>query len=132
MGKAYELQESEASRRGVEYECANKETLPNLGEKLMAVMTKEGTLRGLRTQCADVSQPISAVRTMVAGSSAVCFGLGPDGDQHLIINRLTGEVNVIEDDGVNYIQEMWVIPPDDVGKIRAETGPDQHFAGQGR
>ena len=132
MGKAYPLQESAASRAGVEYECANKETLPNLGEKLMAVMTPEGTLRGYKSQCADVSQPISSVRTMVASQSAVCFGLGPAGDQHLIINRLTGEVNVIQDDGLNYIQELWVVPPDDVGKIQAQSGHDQRFAGQGR
>ena len=132
MGKAYKLQESPASRAGVEYECANSGTLPNLGEKLMAVLTREGTIRGLKAQRADVSQPISAVRTMVAGQSAVCFGLGPDGDQHMIINRLTGEINMIEDDGVNYIQELWIVPPDQVGTVQANIVGAQDFTGQGR
>ena len=132
MGKAYQLQESPASKAGVEYQCANSGMLPNLGEKLMAVMTKEGTLRGFKTQCADVSEPISAVRTMVAGQSAVCFGLGPNGDQHLIINRLTGEINMIEDDGVNYIQELWIVPPDQVGEVQANIGGAQDFPGPGR
>ena len=44
-GAAYKVTESEASRRGVEYEIANGDTLPNLGEKKMTVITQEGTLR---------------------------------------------------------------------------------------
>ena len=132
MGSAYPLEESLASRAGVEYECANGDSVANLGEKLMAVMTAEGTLRGYKTQCAKVSQPINAVRTMVAGKSAVCFGLGPDGDQHMIINRLTGEVNMIEDDGLNYIQNLWVVPPDQVGPIQSAMNDSQHFAGPGQ
>ena len=98
----------------------------------MAIMTSEGTMRGYKTQCANVSQPINAVRTMVASKNAVLFGLGPDGDQHMIINRLTGEVNMINDDGLNYIQELWVVPPDQVGQVQAAMSSDQHFAGQGR
>ncbi len=132
MGKAYDLKESMALRAGVEYECANGDSVANLGEKLMAVMTAEGTLRGYKTQCAKVSQPINAVRTMVASKNAVCFGLGPEGDQHLIINRLTGEVNMIEDDGKNYIQELWVVPSDQIGPVQAAMSNNQHFAGQGR
>ena len=131
-GRAYALLESEGSRAGVEYQCANKGCLPNLGEKLMAVMTAEGTLRGYRTQCADVSEPINAVRSMVAAKSAVCFGLGPEGDQHLIINRLTGEINHIEDDGLNYLQNLWVVPPDEIEQVQRDQGADQPFAGPGR
>ena len=131
-GRAYPLLESEGSKTGVEYQCANNECLPNLGEKLMAVMTAEGTLRGYRTQCANVGQPINAVRSMVASKSAVCFGLGPEGDQHLIINRLTGEINQIEDDGYNYLQNLWVVPPDEIEQVQRDQGPEQPFAGPGR
>ena len=131
-GRAYALLESEGSRAGVEYQCANNECLPNLGEKLLAVMTAEGTLRGYRTQCADVSQPINAVRSMVASKSAVLFGLGPEGDQHLIINRLTGEINHIEDDGHNYLQNLWVVPPGEIDQVQRDQGPVQPFTGPGR
>ena len=126
------MKESMASRAGVEYECANSTTVSNLGEKLMAVMTTEGTLRGYKTQCAEVSQPINAVRTMVASQNAVCFGLGPEGNQHMIINRLTGEINMMEDDGQNYIQELWVVPLDQIGPVQAAMSSDQHFAGPGQ
>ena len=37
----------------------------------------------------------------------------------MIINRLTSEINMIEDDGVNYIQELWIVPPDQVGTVQA-------------
>ena len=131
-GRAYPLLESEGSRAGVEYQCANNECLPNLGEKLMAVMTAEGTLRGHRAQCADVAQPINAVRSMVAANSAVCFGLGPEGDQHMIINRLTGEINHIEDDGYLYMQNLWVVPPDEIEQIQRDQEMPQPFAGPGR
>ena len=61
---------------------------------------------------------------MVASKNAVLFGLGPDGEQHMIINRLTGEVNMIDDDGLNYIQELWFIPPDKVGQVQAAMGSE--------
>ena len=88
-GEAYPLEESEASKEGVLYELANSDTLPNLGEKRMAVLTAEGTLRGYGSQCADVSKPLQAVRSLVHSNHAVCFGLG-DGSDHLIINKVTG------------------------------------------
>ena len=132
MGKAYQMEESPGSRAGVEYECANHEGGPNLGQKKMAVMTPEGTLRGHCTQCVDVSSPINSVRTMVASKSAVCFGPGPDGDRHMIINRITGEVNEIEDDGVNYIQNLWIVPPDEVAFVQNKIDEGQPFAGRGR
>ncbi len=57
-GKSYELQESAGSKNGVEYEVADGGTLAELGQKLMAVFTAEGTLRGYSTRCADVSKPL--------------------------------------------------------------------------
>ena len=98
----------------------------------MAVMTAEGAPRGYRTQCADVSQPINAVRSMVASKGAVCFGLGPEGDQHMVINRVTGEINLIEDDGYNYLQNLWVVPPDEIEQVQRDQEPAQPFTGPGR
>jgi hypothetical protein len=34
-------------------------------------------------------------------------------------------VNAIEDDGANYIQEMWVIPPDELGDMNNPGFPGQ-------
>ena len=87
-GRSYQVQESKASRAGVEYEIVNGDTVPSLGEKNMAVMAEEGTLRGYGSQCADVSKTLQSVRSMVRSGHAVCFGLGENSDQHLIINKM--------------------------------------------
>ena len=119
-GMEYEVEESEGSRNGVEYECANKDMLANLGQKRMAVMTTEGTLRGYSSECAEVSKPLQSVRACVHTKHAVCFGLGPEGNDHLIINRQSGEVNRLVDDGINYLQELYIIPPNQVAAVQAE------------
>ena len=139
-GREYPVEESEASRAGVEYELADASTLANLGRKRMAVLTNEGTLRGYSTECAEVSKALQSVRACVHSKHAVCFGLGPDGEDHLVINRETGEVNRLIDDGVNYLQELHIIPADQVCALQAvlaqQGQPDpehpQGFAGQGR
>ena len=122
--QAYELMESEASKRGVEYEIANGDILKCLGEKRIAVCTAEGTVRGYGSQCADVSKPLQAVRSLVKSKHAVCFGLG-DGDDHLIINKESGEVNRMRDDGVNYYQDLLIIPPDKIDQFCAELNAVQ-------
>ena len=119
-GMEYDVEESEGSRNGVEYECANKDMLANLGQKRMAVMTSEGTLRGYSSECAEVSKPLQSVRACVHTKHAVCFGLGPEGNDHLIINRQSGEVNRLVDDGINYLQELYIIPPNQVAAVQAE------------
>ena len=118
-GAAYPLQESEASINEVEYEVADGGTLANLGEKKMAVITQEGTLRGYTSQCANVSKPLSAVRALCKSRHAVLFGLG-DGDDHLIVNKETGEVNRMRDDGINYYQDLLIVPPDCLDELLKE------------
>ena len=131
-GEVYQVEESPASRVGVEYEIANGSTLPNLGQKHMAVMTEEGTLRGYTSQCADVSKALQAVRSMVGSRHAVCFGLVPAGEDHLIINRESGEINRMIDDGVNYLQKLFVVPPDQVEAVQERQKQAQCFGRRGR
>ena len=84
----------------------------------MAVLTPEGTLRGYESQVADVSSPLSSVRTLLHSKHCVLFGLGPNEDEHLIINKLTGEINRMRDDGTNYLQDLLVVPPDRVAEVQ--------------
>ena len=55
-GRGYEVLESEGSRAGVEYETAGGHSLANLGKKRLAVLTREGTVRGYQSECADVTK----------------------------------------------------------------------------
>ena len=116
VGAGYDVQEGEASRAGVKYEVANGEEIPNLGEKLMAVMTAEGTVRGLLAQVADVSKPLQAVRSLVRAGHVVVFGDGEDGSQNYIMNKVTGEFTSVNDDGTNYLMGMWIIPPNEAAQ----------------
>ena len=107
------------SANGTEYEIASGDTLEDLGEKRMAVLTAEGTLRGYGSRCAEVTKALQSVRALVGSGHAVCFGLG-DGSEHVIINKLTGETNCLRDDGVNYLQDLLIVPPEDIERVAAE------------
>ena len=114
MAKAYTLEESDASRRGTEYECANGHSIPNLGQKRMAIFTAEGTLRGYTSQCADVSKPLQSVRHLVKTGHAVVF----DDTGSYIWNKSTNETNHIVDDGINYSMKALIVPPKQIGAAK--------------
>ena len=121
VGKAYAIQPGDASRAGVTYEVANGEEIPNLGEKLMPVVTAEGTWRGLRAQVADVSKALQSVRTLVQAGHMVVFGGGDDGDGNYIVNKVTGEMTSVKDDGVNYLLGFYIAPVHESGFARPEA-----------
>ena len=118
-GASYEVVPGSAN--GTEYEIANGETIEDMGEKRMAVLTTEGSLRGYGSRCADVTKALQSVRALVTSDHAVCFGLG-DGTDHVIINKVTGEVNYMRDDGINYLQDLLIVPPDLVEQVAAQLG----------
>ncbi len=129
-GKQYEVQESEASKKGDEVEIANGDTMPLLGKKMMAVMTKEGTLRGFESHVVDVSGPLESVRQLLGSKHCVLFGLGPNEEHHLIINKISGEVNMMRDDGVNYLHDMLIVPPDEINDVHQALQSSQPFGWQ--
>ena len=104
----------------VTYEIANGDVIPNLGEKNFPIITQEGTLRGYSTQVADVSKPLQSVRHLYKTGHVTVF----DGPDSFIVNKYTGEVNDIVDDGINYLMNMVIVP-------RAEfNAVQQHFTRQ--
>ena len=87
------------------------EEIKNIGKKNLLVMTEEGTWRGLKAQVAEVTKALQSVRGLVKAGHLVVFGDGEDGCQHYILNKITGEVNNVADDGINYLMRMHVVPP---------------------
>ena len=81
----------------------------------MPVMTREGSMRGLRAQVADVSKALQSVRALVKAGHMVIFGDGDEGQSHYVYNKFTGETNEVTDDGINYLMGMYIVPPDDAG-----------------
>ena len=121
VGKAYTIQPGDASRAGVTYEVANGEEIPNLGEKLMPVVTAEGTWRGLRAQVADVSKALQSVRTFAQAGHMVVFGGGDGGNDNYIVNKVTGETTAVKDDGVNCLLGFFIAPMQESGFARPEA-----------
>ena len=65
---------SEASRRGVMYEVANGQRIPNLGEKLfVGASHTEGHMRNIKAQVCDVSKQLMSVSRLVKAGHSVVF-----------------------------------------------------------
>ena len=95
---------------GVRYEIADGNEIPNFGETIMLVMTREGTRRGLQAEVADIARALQSVRSLVKTGHTVVFGDGANGTEHYIQNVMTGKVNSVEDDGQNYFMTYFIAP----------------------
>ena len=87
-------------------------------------------MRSLEQQVADVTRNLEAIRANVKAGHAVVFdddgtgrGLGS-----FMVNKTSGEVNVIHDDGSNYVVRRWIIPkaevPQIVAAMQAQRNPE--------
>ena len=110
VGRDYEITRGDAAAAGVRYEIADGNEIPNLGEKLLPIMTREGTWRSLKAEVADISRPLQSVRSLIKTGHRVVFGGGDDGNFHYIENIITGEINAVEDDGSNYLMTYSIAP----------------------
>ena len=50
----------------------------------------------------------------------------------MIINWVTGDINLIKDDGYNYLRNLWVVPPDEIEQVQRYQESVQPFTGPGR
>jgi len=106
----YEITPSPGSIAGQEYVSASDDTIPNLGEQTLDVVTVTGKNREVKYQIADVARPLNAV-------SEICDAGGPRG-QHVVFGKYGGAVINLEtgeqtpfarEDGI-YCMEFWVRP----------------------
>ena len=118
VGGAYEVVRGKAAMAGVKYEIADGSQIPNLGEKLLPIVTRENTWRGIKVEVADIAQALQSVRSLVKTGHRVVFGDGPDGTAHYIEHNVTGEVNWVEDDGLNYLMTYLIAPKEVAGFTR--------------
>ena len=90
-----ETVEGAAKKRGVEYEVATGELIPNLGEKKIVAVTDGGVARKLVAHVADVNQALLSVRRMMNSGHRVIF----DDDGSYIEDKQTQEWMPLRDDG---------------------------------
>jgi len=124
FGQAYSVVESEGSKAGNSYLSASGGIIPNWGQKMLPVVTKEGTTRGYCSQVADVTTMLQSVIHL----NRTGHGVWLDGDQSFMVNKHTGEVNQIDHNGKDFTMEMWVIPPDELSAYVEGVDPGTPFA----
>ena len=104
MIQAAKLQPSEASKRGVQYEVANGQRIPNLGQKAFQGMSDEGVLRGVTAQVCDVNKPLLSVSRLVKAGNTVVFGA----DGAYVEDNATQERMWLHESGGMYMLKLWV------------------------
>ena len=93
------------SRKGAEYEVANGQSIPNLGERRCDIMTVgSATAKRIMFQVADVHKPLLSI-TACADMGFDCF-LGLEGG--MLRDRHTHEVIPLDRNGILYTMKMWV------------------------
>ena len=98
-----EVKPSAASMRGVRYEVANGDTIPNLGEKGFKGMSTEGHEKMITAQVCDVNKPLLSVRRIPAAGNKVRFE--PEASY---IEDAAGHRMWLEERGGMYILKLWV------------------------
>ena len=113
------LEETEASRRGEEYEVANGHSIFNEGEKRCIMMTRgSSTPKGIIFQVSDVHKPLMWVGSM-ADAGFECL-LGKDGGIMRDID--SGEMIPLERRGNLYHFKAWVRSAESLESIRGPFG----------
>ena len=81
VGREYEVVCGEAAVAGVRYENFDGNEIPNFGEKLMQVVTRKESWRGLKVEVADIAKALRSVRSLVKTGRKVAFSDGAVGTQ---------------------------------------------------
>lgn len=112
----YDIQETKASKSGLVYASATGEDIPNLGEVLLPMLTRENTKRSMKMQAAEVTRPLASVKRICEAGHVVVF----DDDGSFIFNKSTGELNQLREEAGNYMFDVWVPPKDAAATFRRQ------------
>ena len=103
-----EITDTKASRDGDDFVSASGDLIPNYGELRLPVVTREMTTRGMVFQAAGVAKPLGSVKKMLQAGHRVVF----DSEASFILNKATGETNVLREEDGNFMLDVWVPPPE--------------------
>ena len=107
MLKNIHLKEGSAYKRGVQYEVASGELIPNLGEKQFLGYSDGGEARNITAQVCDVNKALLSVKKMVQAGNRVVFE--PTGGY--IEDIASGEKLHLREQGGMYMLRLWVKSP---------------------
>ena len=104
-----QVKETDASRRGACFASATGEPIPNMGEMTMPMLTREGSYRSMKVQAAPVTKPLASVLRIVQAGHMVVF----DNAGSYIVNKKSGEINMLREEDGNYMLDVWIPPMDE-------------------
>ena len=107
MLKNIDLKQGEAYKRGVQYEVASGELIPNLGEKKFMGICEGGEERMMTAQVCDVNKALLSVKRIVQAGNRVVF----ETQGGYVEDTKTGDKIYIRDSGGMYMLKMWVRRP---------------------
>ena len=105
--KGTPLMNGEAYHKGVTYEVASGELLPNLGQRTFAGESAEGVKRKLTGQVCDINKSLLSVRRCVQAGDMVVFSKNGS----YVQDELTGEKMELQERNGMYLLKLWVKQP---------------------
>ena len=88
----------------MEYEVANGDRIPNLGEKTFAGVTPDGVQRSVTAQVCGVNKGLMSVTKLVEAGHQVVFSKAGS----YILDETTGESLELHQSGGMYMLRLWV------------------------
>ena len=98
------LEASKGSVEGKRYRAAGGKSIPNLGQKRVSAVTKEGHHKTMTWQVCPVRRALISVSKMVEAGNTVTMG----SEDPKIVNDATGQTTRMQKKGGVYTVDMWV------------------------
>ena len=100
------IRETTESLKGEGFVSATGEDIPNFGEVILPVITRERQLKSITFQAAGVAKPLLSAEKLNKSGQLVIF----DGDQSCIVNKSTYEVMALRREEGNFMLDVWIPP----------------------
>ena len=101
------VQPSKGSLEGREFVSASGEPIPNLGEQVLQMQSREGVWTNQRWQVAPVTKPLLSIGEETEQNQLVVFGRTGGA----ILSLETGSVRTFPRVNGAYEMELWLPPP---------------------
>jgi len=108
MIKNVETEAGPASRKGVQYEVASGELIPNLGEKNFVAVGENGVKRRMKAQVCDVNKALLSVTRMVEAGNRVVFEKTKGRAAGYVEDMQTGERMHMRPVNGMFMLKLWV------------------------
>ena len=122
LATLHRIHENEMSKFGVEYEVANGEAIPNLGERRLRGETQEGNPVGITAQVCAVNKCLLSVWRLNQSGHQVIF----DGEESRIVHKADGRTTKLTAEKGIYTLKVKLKRPVEEDDTPGFTRPGSH------